>query len=85
MSFELGQQNLRQTIQLNPLFHTFADLVNRVVAWQTTDWLVPNSQFSPNVYFILPTLNIISFGFFTIGKSVRSDRNKMQFLGIITI
>ena len=25
------------------------------------------------------------FGFFTIGKSVRSDRNKMQFLRIITI
>ena len=29
-------------------FHIFADLVNRVVARQTTDWLVPYSQFSSN-------------------------------------
>ena len=37
-----------QTGQLNPMFYTFADLVNRVVEGQTTDWSVPNSQFSPN-------------------------------------
>ena len=28
------------TDQLNPLFHIFADLVNKVAARQTTDWLV---------------------------------------------
>ena len=35
------------TGQSNPLFHTLEDLVNRVVARQTVDWLVPSSQFSP--------------------------------------
>ena len=37
--------------QSNPLFHTFAQfrlIVNRVVAWQATDWLMVNAQFSPN-------------------------------------
>ena len=40
--------------QLNPLFHTFAELrliVNRIVAWQSTDWLAANAQFSPNETF----------------------------------
>ena len=40
------------TDQLNPLFHTFAEfrsIVNRVVARQSTDWLVANAQISPNV------------------------------------
>ena len=39
------------TGQLNPLFHTFAEfrlIVNRIVAWQSTDWLAANAQFSPN-------------------------------------
>ena len=39
------------TGQLNPPFHTFAEfrlIVNRVVAWQSTDWLAANVQFSPN-------------------------------------
>ena len=39
------------TGQLNPLFHTFAEfrlIVNRIVARQSTDWLVANAQFSPN-------------------------------------
>ena len=39
------------TGQLNPLLHTFAEyrlIVNRVVAWQSTDWFVANAQFSPN-------------------------------------
>ena len=30
-------------------FHTFAGLLNRVVARLITDWSVPDSQFSPNV------------------------------------
>ena len=42
-------RNSVQTGQLNSLFHTFADLANSVVARQTTDWSVLNSQFSPNV------------------------------------
>ena len=29
------------------MFHISADLFNTIVAWQTTDWLVPNSQISP--------------------------------------
>ena len=37
-----------QTGQLNALFHTFADLVNRVIARQIVDWSVPNSHLSPN-------------------------------------
>ena len=40
------------TGQLVPLFHTFAEFtlrVNRIVAWQSTDWLAANAQFSPNV------------------------------------
>ena len=44
ISCELGQSNPTQTGKLK----TFADLVNRVVVWQTTDGMVPNSQFSPN-------------------------------------
>ena len=43
------------TGQLNPLFHTFAEfrlIVNRIVAWQSTDWLAANAQFSPNVLLI---------------------------------
>ena len=39
------------TSQLNPLFHTFAEfrpIVIRAVAWQSTDLLVVNAQFSPN-------------------------------------
>ena len=39
------------TGQWNPLFHTFAEfrpIVNRVVAWQSTDWLADNAQFSPH-------------------------------------
>ena len=44
------------TGQLNPLFHTFAEfrlILNRIVAWQSTDWLAANAQFSPNdeIYF----------------------------------
>ena len=35
--------------QLNPLFHTFANSVNRIVTQQTSDWFMPNSQFSPTV------------------------------------
>ena len=37
------------TGQLNPLFYTFAEMrpiVNRVVAWQTNDWLAANAKFS---------------------------------------
>ena len=40
------------TGQLNPLFHTFAEfrlIVNGIMAWQSTDWLAANAQFSPNV------------------------------------
>ena len=40
------------TGQLNPVFHTFAEfglIVNRIVKWQSTDCLVANTQFSPNV------------------------------------
>ena len=33
----------------------------------------------------VPSPTDVRFGFFTIGKSDRSDRNKMQFLIIITI
>ena len=39
------------TGQLNPLFHTFAEfrlIVNRIVVWQSTDWLAAIAQFSPN-------------------------------------
>ena len=42
-----GYRNTAQTGQLNPLFHTFADLVNRVRTRPNTDWLVSNSLFSP--------------------------------------
>ena len=35
-----------QTGQLNPLFHTCTDLVNRIGAWQHTDWLVFYINFS---------------------------------------
>ena len=46
---ELEHQNPAQTGQLNPLFHAFTDVVNRVVeVQQITDWLMPNSDFSPN-------------------------------------
>ena len=31
--------------ELNLLFRTFADLMNRVIAWPTTDWLVAISQY----------------------------------------
>ena len=37
--------------QLSPLFRTFAGfrlIVNRIVAWQSTDWLAADAQFSPN-------------------------------------
>ena len=37
--------------QLNLLFHTLAEfrlIVNRIVAWQSTDWLVAYAQFFPN-------------------------------------
>ena len=44
------------TGQLNPLFHTFAEFLNRVVARQSTDLLVANAQFSPNA----PDLNFTS-------------------------
>ena len=39
------------TGQLNPLLHTFGEfrrIVNRVVVWQSTDWLTANAQSSPN-------------------------------------
>ena len=39
------------TGQLNPLFHIFAEfrpIVNKVVTWQSTNWLEANAQFSPN-------------------------------------
>ena len=39
------------TGQLNPLFHIFEEfrpIVNRVVARQSSDWLVASAQFSPN-------------------------------------
>ena len=45
---ELGHLNSAQTGQLTPLFLTFTDLVNRVGALLNTDWLVPNSLFSPS-------------------------------------
>ena len=41
----------QNTGQLNPLFHASAEfrlIVNRIVAWQFTDWLAANAQFSPN-------------------------------------
>ena len=47
ISVERGRDSL-QTGQYNPLFHRFADLVHRIVAWQIIDWLVPDSQFSPD-------------------------------------
>ena len=37
---------------IESLFHTFAEfrpIVNRVVALQSTDWMVANAQVSPNV------------------------------------
>ena len=37
---------------IESLFHTFAEfrlIVNRIVARQSTDWLVTNAQFSSNV------------------------------------
>ena len=57
----LGFQNSVQTGQLNLLFHIFANLVNRVVLQQNTDWLVPNSLFSPTencncIYLMIKTL-----------------------------
>ena len=56
--FWFGTRNPAHTGQLNPLFHIFVDLVNRVVAQQVSDWSLPNSQFSPNGSFLtrrLPT------------------------------
>ena len=41
-----GYRNRAQTGQLNPLFHNFVDLMNRVGAWQNTDWSESNSFFS---------------------------------------
>ena len=46
-SNELGHRNTAQTDQLNPLFHTFANLVNRDGMQQNIDWLVSSSLFSP--------------------------------------
>ena len=50
ISIEFGQWNSEQTGQLNPLFHTIVEFVNRVVARLTTDWSLPNSQFSLDVF-----------------------------------
>ena len=44
---ESEDSNSAQIGQLNRLFHTFTDLVNRVGAKQDIDWLVSNSLFSP--------------------------------------
>ena len=46
-SEELDYRNSAQTGKLIRLFSIFADLVNRVRMRQNTDWLVPNSLFSP--------------------------------------
>ena len=46
--FELGHQHLAQTGQLNPMFHTFSDLVNRIGLRQNTGWLLPNSDLFHN-------------------------------------
>ena len=43
------------TGQLNSLFRTFGEfrlIVNRIVAWQSTNWLAVNAQFSPNVWYL---------------------------------
>ena len=47
--FELEHQNPSQMDQI----HCFTDFVNRVVARQTTDWSVANSQFSPNDWAVI--------------------------------
>ena len=49
------------TGQLNPPFHTFTEfrpIVNRIVAWQSTDWLAANAQFSPNVLYACIPLKV---------------------------
>ena len=48
-SNKLGYRNTAQTDLLHLLFHTFANLVNRVGMRQNRDWLVCNSLFSPTV------------------------------------
>ena len=48
MTIELVDQNFTQTGQLNSLFHASTEVVNRVGARQNTDWLMPNSVFSPS-------------------------------------
>ena len=65
-SRELGNINHAQTGQLNPLFHTFADFMNRVAVRQNTDSLVSNSVLSPTVTVylnILPLYELCRFGF----------------------
>ena len=66
------------TGQLNPVFHTFAEfrpIVNRIVAWQSTDWLAANAQFSPND-FELYDLNYMLFPPFLI------ENNHFSFLEV---
>ena len=46
-STELAHLHSTQTSQLNGLFHTFTDFVNRNGLRMNTDWLV-NSEFSPH-------------------------------------
>ena len=46
-SIELGYRHSAPTGQLNPLFHTFAYVVNRVEKRQNTDWFMSNFYFSP--------------------------------------
>ena len=47
---ELGHLNSLQTGQLNPLFHIYTNLVNKVGAWQSTDWWVSDISYFPLVY-----------------------------------
>ena len=47
MNIELGYRRFVPTDQLNPFFHTCRELVNRVGVRRDTDWLMPNSLFSP--------------------------------------
>ena len=68
------------TVQLNPLFHTYAEfrpIVNRVVAPQSTDWLAANAQFSLNVmgllvwFIVFITLRAVTFILIIRNKNLR--------------
>ena len=64
ISFEIKHRHFSQTGQLNALFHTSTDVVNRVALRQNTDWLLPNSDFPPNE----PKMAFVA-------KTVKNDQN----------